>query len=87
MSSAHTDQEFKAFAAYEAKGQLKPFTYTPRPLGEEDVDIRITHCGICSSDLHTIDSGWGPSNYPGTLTPDPSPRGGVLTMPHSGSRP
>jgi len=60
----HTD-EIKAFAAFEAKGQLKPFTYTPRPLGEEDVDIRITHCGICSSDLHTIDSGWGPSLYPG----------------------
>lgn len=59
--------EIKAYAAYEAKGQLKPFAYVPRPLGEEDVEIRITHCGICSSDLHTIDSGWGPSTYPGTV--------------------
>jgi hypothetical protein len=63
----HTE-EIKGYAAFEAKGQLKPFAYTPRPLGEEDVDILITHCGICSSDLHTIDSGWGPSNFPGTLS-------------------
>ena len=26
--------------------------------------MAISHCGICGSDIHTIDSGWGPSNYP-----------------------
>ena len=64
--SVTSEEQFKAFAAYEVKGELKPFSYTPRPLGEEDVEVRITHCGICSSDLHTTDSGWGPSTSPGT---------------------
>ncbi|KXN72071.1 GroES-like protein [Conidiobolus coronatus NRRL 28638] len=35
-----------------------------KPLGTNDVEIEISHCGICGSDLHTIDSGWGPAQYP-----------------------
>jgi len=30
-----------------------------KPFEETDVDIQITHCGICGSDLHTLRSGWG----------------------------
>jgi alcohol dehydrogenase (NADP+) len=26
--------------------------------------IEITHSGICGSDIHTLQSGWGPTNYP-----------------------
>ncbi|OMJ09970.1 putative mannitol dehydrogenase, partial [Smittium culicis] len=44
--------------------ELKPFQYVPRPLGENDVDIKITCCGICGSDLHTIDSEWAGTVYP-----------------------
>ncbi|CAK4032141.1 probable alcohol dehydrogenase, class V [Lecanosticta acicola] len=29
-----------------------------KPFEETDVDIQITHCGICGSDLHTLRSGW-----------------------------
>jgi len=35
-----------------------------KPFAEEDVDIQITHSGICGSDLHTLRSGWGPTPYP-----------------------
>ena len=35
-----------------------------RQWSEEDVDIEISHCGICGSDLHTLRSGWKPTNYP-----------------------
>lgn len=35
----------------------------PKPFDEGDVDIQITHCGICGSDLHTLRSGWGPTEY------------------------
>ncbi|KAK3647279.1 hypothetical protein LTR56_008110 [Elasticomyces elasticus] len=35
-----------------------------KPFEETDVDIQITHCGICGSDLHTLSSGWGPTPYP-----------------------
>ncbi|KAI9004219.1 putative quinone oxidoreductase [Gaertneriomyces semiglobifer] len=38
--------------------------YTPKTWTEDDVDIKISHCGICGSDLHTLRSGWGPTMYP-----------------------
>jgi len=39
---------------------LKPWGYHPRPLGPKDIEIEISHCGICGSDIHTITGGWGP---------------------------
>ena len=40
---------------------LEPVSYHPRVLGEHDVDIAITHCGICASDIHTATEGWSVS--------------------------
>jgi alcohol dehydrogenase (NADP+) len=34
-----------------------------KPFEETDVDIQITHCGICGSDLHNLRSGWFPTPY------------------------
>jgi D-arabinose 1-dehydrogenase-like Zn-dependent alcohol dehydrogenase len=31
---------------------------------EYTVEMNITHCGICGSDIHTMDSGWSESDYP-----------------------
>ncbi|GMF28356.1 unnamed protein product [Phytophthora fragariaefolia] len=53
-----------AYAAFDPSGECKPWQYEPRPLGAEDVEIRISHCGICGSDVHTLESGWGPAKYP-----------------------
>jgi alcohol dehydrogenase (NADP+) len=39
-------------------GNLKWETFEPKPWEEGDVDIKITHSGICGSDLHTLRSGW-----------------------------
>ncbi|GIZ44123.1 hypothetical protein CKM354_000733200 [Cercospora kikuchii] len=36
----------------------------PKTWEETDVDIEISHCGICGSDIHTLRSGWGPTLYP-----------------------
>jgi uncharacterized zinc-type alcohol dehydrogenase-like protein len=33
-------------------------------LGAQEVEIGITHCGICHSDLHLISNDWGISQYP-----------------------
>ena len=41
-----------------------PYHYDPGPLGPHDVEIAITHCGICHSDLHLISNDWGVSQYP-----------------------
>lgn len=43
---------------------LAPFEYERPPLGALDVEIEITHCGICRSDIHLIDDDWGSSQYP-----------------------
>ncbi|KAJ1985254.1 hypothetical protein H4R33_004117 [Dimargaris cristalligena] len=31
-------------------GKLEPYTYTPRPLGPQDVEVAIGHCAICGTD-------------------------------------
>jgi uncharacterized zinc-type alcohol dehydrogenase-like protein len=50
---------FHAHAAKQARGRLEPFDYEPRPLGENEVEIAISHCGICHSDVHLVDGEWG----------------------------
>ncbi|HUW95523.1 MAG TPA: NAD(P)-dependent alcohol dehydrogenase [Anaerolineae bacterium] len=51
--------------AARAVGQpLEPFTYEPPPLGEHDVRVSITHCGLCHTDVHAIDDYYGITTYP-----------------------
>ncbi|MEW6411980.1 MAG: NAD(P)-dependent alcohol dehydrogenase [Candidatus Zixiibacteriota bacterium] len=54
----------KCYAAMKAKGQLEKFQYEPMPLAPFDIDIDITHCGICHSDVHLIDNDWQITEYP-----------------------
>ena len=44
------------YAAPESRAPLTPYSYEPLPLGPFDVEIAITHCGICRSDIHLIDN-------------------------------
>jgi len=55
---------FAAFAALAAKQRLLPYEYEPAAMGRQDVEIQISHCGICHSDLHLIDNDWSSSTYP-----------------------
>ena len=55
---------FRAYAAASAKAPLQPFSFDPGELGPEEVEIKITHCGICHSDLSMLDNDWGMSKYP-----------------------
>lgn len=52
------------FATHKPKQALEPFSYTEEPLPENAVTIKISHCGICHSDIHLIDNDWGISKYP-----------------------
>lgn len=54
----------KAYAASTAGGELKPFEYDPGPIGHNDVEIEVEHCGICHSDLSMLDNEWGIANFP-----------------------
>ncbi|OOF95119.1 hypothetical protein ASPCADRAFT_396895 [Aspergillus carbonarius ITEM 5010] len=47
-----------------AHGKMEWGFFDPKVWEEDDVDIRITHCGVCGSDIHTLKSGWGETHYP-----------------------
>jgi D-arabinose 1-dehydrogenase-like Zn-dependent alcohol dehydrogenase len=52
------------YAASDAKGTLKPFEFDLGELGPEEVEIKVTHCGICHSDISMLDNEWGMSKFP-----------------------
>ena len=54
----------KAYAAQSAGGPLEAFEYDPGPLGSEDVELEVTSCGICHSDLSVLKNEWGFTKYP-----------------------
>ncbi len=55
---------FKAYAAT-AKGKaLTPFEFDPGTIGDEQVEIKVSNCGLCHSDLSMLDNDWGMSAYP-----------------------
>lgn len=54
----------KAIAATKAGTTLESFSYEAGPLGPHEVEVKVTHCGICHSDIHLIDNDWGVSVYP-----------------------
>ena len=56
--------QFQGFAAHAAGAELLPFRYDPGVLGQHEVEIGISHCGICHSDIHLISNDWGISQYP-----------------------
>lgn len=53
-----------AYAATAAHSPLQPFEFDPGPLGLEEVEIQVSHCGVCHSDLSMLDNDWGMSAYP-----------------------
>lgn len=54
----------QGYAVHAAGAELHPLKYEPGELRPQDVEVKITHCGICHSDLHLIDNDWGLSHYP-----------------------
>jgi uncharacterized zinc-type alcohol dehydrogenase-like protein len=54
----------KAQAALTKGAALEDFSYQPDELGPNDIEIEISHCGLCHSDIHLIDDSWSRSKYP-----------------------
>jgi uncharacterized zinc-type alcohol dehydrogenase-like protein len=54
----------KGYAALSAKAALQPYSFERRDVGPHDVLIKITHCGICHSDIHQARDEWGGSIFP-----------------------
>lgn len=54
----------KGYAAEAAKAPLKPYSFERREVGDHDVLIDISYCGICHSDIHQVRDEWGGSLFP-----------------------
>ena len=54
----------KAYAAAEAGARFKSFEFDPGELGPEEIEIRVSHCGICHSDLSMAEDDWGMTAFP-----------------------
>ena len=59
-------ETFEGYAVHSTKNwsDFKRISYKPKRFEDFDIDIEITHCGVCASDLHTIDAGWGDPALP-----------------------
>jgi len=57
-------ERIRAYAAESAGGSLRAFEYDPGPLGAEELEITIEHCGMCHSDLSMLDNDWRNTRYP-----------------------
>jgi len=42
----------KGYAAFDESGEIKPWTFDRRPVGDNDVLIEIKAASICHSDIH-----------------------------------
>jgi uncharacterized zinc-type alcohol dehydrogenase-like protein len=56
--------QIHAYAAHAAKANLQPFAFEFGELGPNEVDVRVTQCGICHTDVAMVDNDWGMSQYP-----------------------
>ncbi|MDD5413083.1 MAG: alcohol dehydrogenase catalytic domain-containing protein [Methylobacter sp.] len=56
--------EFREWATHGPGQKLDLYPFNPSPLGSEEVDIAVEYCGLCHSDLSTINDDWTISQYP-----------------------
>jgi uncharacterized zinc-type alcohol dehydrogenase-like protein len=58
---------YAAWVAKTAKQPMARETVDPGPLGAEEVEVAVEHCGLCHSDLSILNNDWGFSQYPAIL--------------------
>lgn len=56
--------EIRGYATHAAGAELLAYRYEVGELAADEVEVRISHCGICRSDLHLIDNDWQVSKFP-----------------------
>src|SRR5271168_4284621 len=69
-STAQTGGRIGDAMAWIAKGAKQPMvleTVDLGPLGAEDVEVAVEHCGLCHSDVSVLNNEWGISQYPAIL--------------------
>lgn len=56
--------QLTGYAAKTLGETLTPISYDPPQLGENDVRVAVTHCGVCHTDIHAIDNYYNISTFP-----------------------
>src|SRR5262245_64340843 len=56
-----------AWVATNAKGKLVRQQVDLGPLGPEEVEVQVEHCGLCHSDVSMLNNDWGFSQFPAVL--------------------
>jgi uncharacterized zinc-type alcohol dehydrogenase-like protein len=54
----------RGYAVHSPTDRFAPFSFERRAPNPNDVVIKIEHCGVCHSDLHTARGEWGGTRYP-----------------------
>ncbi|MFI6704645.1 NAD(P)-dependent alcohol dehydrogenase [Streptomyces sp. NPDC050509] len=54
----------RAYVVDQAAGPTRPYEYEPAPLGPLEVDVALTHSGICQTDMGLIDDHFGLNRFP-----------------------
>ena len=67
MNHWQENTDFEGWLAHNQAADMEWGFFEPKPWEETDIDIRISHCGICSSDIHVLHSDWEPTHYPVVL--------------------
>jgi uncharacterized zinc-type alcohol dehydrogenase-like protein len=60
-------RNYKAWVTKAAKQPMVFETLDPGPLGDEEVEVAVEHCGLCHSDLSVFNNDWGISQFPAVL--------------------
>ena len=55
---------FTSYAALEPKTRLQQWEYEPAPLKSDEIEVQVTHNGLCHTDIHMRDNDWGVSKFP-----------------------
>src|SRR5215831_5514410 len=58
---------YQVWTAKAAKQPLVLESVEAGPLGSEEVEVDVEHCGLCHSDLSILNNDWGISQYPSVL--------------------
>ncbi len=54
----------QGYAVHAAGAEVQSYRFEPGELAPDEVEVAVSHCGVCHSDIGLIDNEWGYSRYP-----------------------
>ena len=63
-TAADRTHAIRAYAVTAVGRPLEPYEFVPRPLAPMEVEIAVTHCGMCHTDLHLAQDDFGITPFP-----------------------